>query len=173
MRIAAALLATGLVVMDLVSGLGVAEAAGTVSSSAAPRPSALGLKRDPNHDPPAARDDSSTSSCRKLPAGKRIVKLNLKPETNLADLVAWISAITCRSFIVPSTIAAETKRVTIVSPGLITREEAYRLFLGALDSVGLTVYPAGDSLRVIEIPQAKTSPIPFCVINADAQDCAR
>jgi type II secretory pathway component GspD/PulD (secretin) len=99
------------------------------------------------------------SLCRKLPAGKRIVKLSLKPETDLDDLIAWISSITCKQFVVPASVSAGRK-VTIISPLPITPEEAYRLFLDALDSVGLAVYPSGKILRVIEASKARTSPLP-------------
>jgi general secretion pathway protein D len=98
-------------------------------------------------------------SCTRLPAGKRIVKLNLKPETEIADLVAWISSITCKQFVLPDLPASHAK-VTIVAPSLITSGEAYRLFLDALDSVGLTVYPAGPFLRIVETSKVKTCPIP-------------
>jgi type II secretory pathway component GspD/PulD (secretin) len=107
------------------------------------------------------------NSCRKLPAGKRVVKLNLKPDTELGELVAWISSITCKSFIMPSTISSQGKKVTIVSPQLITPEEAYRLFLDALDSVGLTVYREGRLLHIIETAKAKTSPIPLVITGSD------
>jgi general secretion pathway protein D len=108
----------------------------------------------------ASNDDAKpTTSCRRLPAGKRLVKLNLKPSTDVGDLLAWISTVTCKQFVLPATIAAG-KTVTIVSPQLVTPEEAYRLFLDALDAVGLTVYPAGRYLRVIEVDKAKASPIP-------------
>jgi len=104
-------------------------------------------------------------SCRRLPAGKRL-KLNLKPNTDLFDLVSWISAITCKHFIVPGAIQSQGKTVTIVSPQPITAAEAYDLFLYALDSVGLTVYPSGKVLRVIETSKVKSSPIPL-YIDAD------
>jgi hypothetical protein len=100
-------------------------------------------------------------ACRKLPPGRRIVKLNLRPETEIRDLVAWIAAITCKSFVVAAPV--EGKKVTIVSPALITPEEAYRLFVNALDSVGLAVYPTGPFLRIIEAGKAKSSPIPSVV----------
>jgi type II secretory pathway component GspD/PulD (secretin) len=103
----------------------------------------------------------TATSCRKLPAGKRIVKLNLKPDTNVADLVAWISSITCKQFILPGNIPAASKTVTVVSPQLLTPDEAYRLFLDALDSVGLTVYRLGAYYRVIDSSKAAHSPIPF------------
>lgn len=117
---------------------------------------------------PAATDASGTvigekefNSCKKFPSGKRIVKLNLKPDTELGDLISWISSITCKQFLLPGTIPANSKKVTIVAPELITPEEAYRLFLGALDSVGLTVQPSGKVLRIIETANAKTAPIPL------------
>ena len=103
----------------------------------------------------------AVTSCRKLPPGKRIVKLSLKPDTNVADLVAWISSITCRQFILPGNIPGSGKTVTIVSPQLLTPEEAYGLFLDALDSVGLTVYRQNAFYRVIESSKAIHSPIPF------------
>jgi hypothetical protein len=89
------------------------------------------------------------------------VKLNLKPETSVSDLVAWIAAVTCKPFIVPSALGADARKVTVYAPEPMTPEEAYQLFLGALDSVGLTVYRDGRFLRVIEVARAKTSPIPL------------
>jgi hypothetical protein len=103
---------------------------------------------------------SGGDSCRKLPPGKRL-KLNLKPNTELGDLVSWISAITCKQFIVPGTIPSQSKTVTIIAPRSITAAEAYDLFLGALDSVGLAVYPSGNVLRVIETAKIRSAPIPF------------
>src|SRR5262245_32639371 len=44
--------------------------------------------------PAPSRDGDA---CRRMPAGKRL-KLNLKPNTDLVDLVSWISAITCKQF---------------------------------------------------------------------------
>ena len=110
---------------------------------------------------PAAGD-----SCRQLPAGKRL-KLSLKPNTDLVDLVSWISSITCKQFIVPGSIPAQSRTVTIVSPQPITVPEAYALFLDALDSVGLTVYASGKVLRVIETSKVKAAPIPVYI---DGQD---
>jgi general secretion pathway protein D len=101
------------------------------------------------------------NSCKKFPANRRIVKLNMKPDTDLGDLISWISSITCKQFVLPGTIPANSKKVTIIAPQLITPEEAYRLFLSALDSVGLTVAPSGKFLRIIETPRAKISPIPI------------
>jgi general secretion pathway protein D len=112
---------------------------------------------------------AAANSCRKLPTGKRIVKLNLKPDTSLPDLVAWISAITCKDFLLSGGGAIDNAKVTIVAPELLSTDDAYRLFLDALDSVGLTVYPAGRFLRIVETSKAKTSPIPVYV-SSDSAD---
>jgi hypothetical protein len=104
---------------------------------------------------------SGTGACKKVPAGKRVVRLRLKPDADLGDLVAWISSITCKSFLVPGTIPADSKKVTLVAPSLMTPEEAYGVFLNALDSVGLTVEPSDWFLRIIETSTAKSHAIPF------------
>lgn len=113
---------------------------------------------------PRAPDDGDT--CRRLPEGKRL-KLNLKPNTDLVDLVSWISAITCRQFIIPGTIPPQSRTVTIVAPRPITTAEAYDLFLDALDAVGLTVYRSGGVLRVVETSKIKSSPIPVVIDDQD------
>jgi general secretion pathway protein D len=120
----------------------------------------------PGKKPAAAKRAAQSEDdlgCRKLPAGKRVVKLTLKPETDVADLVAWISSITCKEFVVPGNIPAGSKKVTVTSPQLMTPEEAYDLFLAALDSVGLTVVRAGRIHVIIESSKAKTSPVPVYI----------
>jgi general secretion pathway protein D len=99
------------------------------------------------------------NSCKKLPPGKRIVRLNLKPDTDLMDLIGWISSITCAQFIVA--VPVQGKKLTIIAPQLITPEEAYRLFFAALDSVGMTVEPTGKFLRVVENAKARFAPLPL------------
>jgi hypothetical protein len=126
-------------------------------------PSNAGAAAGAGH-PTARAPSGSGSACSKLPAGKRIVKLNLKPETEVADLVAWISSITCKQFVLADLPASHAK-VTVVAPSLITPGEAYRLFLDALDSVGLTVYASGPFLRIVETAKIRTCPIP--VIGLD------
>jgi general secretion pathway protein D len=81
-------------------------------------------------DPAAERE---FNSCHKFPANKRIVKLNMKPETELGDLISWISSITCKQFLLPGTIPANSKKVT----------------------VGLTVQESGKFFRIIETVKAR------------------
>ena len=111
-------------------------------------------------------DPAAGDSCRQLPPGKRL-KLNLKPKTDLVDLVSWISAITCKQFIVPGSIPPQSRTVTIVAPRTITVAEAYNLFLAALNSVALTVYSSHGVLHVVETAKIKFMPIP---VQIDDQD---
>jgi general secretion pathway protein D len=104
-----------------------------------------------------AQSEREYNSCHQFPANRRIVKLNMKPDTELGDLISWISSITCKQFLLPGTIPGNSKKVTIVAPQLITPEEAYRLFLAALDSVGLTVQESGKFYRIIETPKARSN----------------
>jgi len=121
-----------------------------------------GAARAVDAAPAATPAPTAGDTCRRLPEGKRL-KLNLKPNTDVVDLVSWISAITCKQFVIPGTIPSQSKTVTIVAPQMITPAEAYNLFLGALDSVGLTVYADGEILRVVETSKIKSAPIPVYV----------
>jgi len=97
------------------------------------------------------------NECVKIPRGRRI-KVTLKQGSDLKDLVAWISSMTCKRFIVAETLRAQ--KVTLVSPAPVTAGEAYRAFLSALEVMGLTVVPAGNYLKVVQGNWAIQSPIP-------------
>jgi general secretion pathway protein D len=103
--------------------------------------------------------EASFNECRKYPYYKRI-KVTLKPDSELHDLVAWISGMTCKRFIITGTIRAP--KVTIVSPTPITPNEAYRAFLSALNAMGLTVQPSGRYLKIIEISKGATTSVMTC-----------
>lgn len=109
----------------------------------------------------SAAEAGEIPGCRRLASSPARVKLNLKPETDIVDLVAWISSITCRQFVVPGTILGTPRKITVYAPQLITPDGAYRLFLSALDSVGLTVQESGRFLRIIETSKVKTTAVPL------------
>ena len=110
---------------------------------------------------PTGFTDKDFNACRKLPAGKPLVKLTLKPETTVDDLVVWISSITCRQFVWSEAVATRNKKVTIVAPLPMTARQAFRLFLDALDSIGLTVEPSGTFWRIIETHKVRSTPVPL------------
>jgi general secretion pathway protein D len=142
--------------------------AGSGTRAATPQPAAR-PQPAPVEGAPLLPSSSSTvelpgekefNQCKKLPAGRRIVKFNFKPDTEIGDIVGWISAISCTQFLISGPIL-QGKKVTILSPQLITPEEAYRLFLGAIESVGLTIEPMGRFLRIVETSRARFTNLPF------------
>jgi len=104
--------------------------------------------------------DLGFNNCQKIPRGKRAIRLNLKPDVELPELVAWISSVTCKSFVLPGHLSGGGKKITFVTQGAMTRDEAYAAFLAALDSVGLTVERHAGYLKIIETSKAKTSSTP-------------
>jgi general secretion pathway protein D len=120
-----------------------------------PPPTVPSGPSEPTHLP------AGIGGCQKAGTGTRKVRVTLKPEADLGDLIAWISSVTCKQFLLPGGIPANSKKVTIIAPQPISRADAYQLFLSALDSVDLTVEPTGRFLRIIETLHAKTSSLPF------------
>jgi general secretion pathway protein D len=141
---------------------------GSASGSPGAAPAGTASPSTPNVLMPAANSEGvmelpgekEFNQCKKVPPGKRILKFSFKPETEITDLIGWISAISCTQFLIGGTPVAG-KKVTVMSPQLITLEEAYRLFLGALESVNLTVEPMGKFLRIVDTSRARFSNLPF------------
>jgi hypothetical protein len=109
----------------------------------------------------AERGSSKPSEGCKRPSPKLKIKVNLKPDTEVADLLAWYSTLTCTPLLVSSGVNIAGKKVTIMSPTPITVAEIDSLFRGALDSVGLTLERDGTFLYVIEAAKARHSNTPI------------
>jgi general secretion pathway protein D len=101
------------------------------------------------------------NSCKKLPSGKAILKMGLKPDTEIGDLIGTMSSITCTPFLIPSTVGIAGKKVTVIAPQALTPAEYYRLFYAALESVGLTVEPSGRFLRIVDTGRARMTKLPY------------
>ena len=110
-------------------------------------------------EPPDNISADEFNECKKLAPGKQ-VPVTLKPDTDVIHLIHWISSITCRSFVWSSAQAPSNRRVTIVAPATVTADQAFRLFLDAMNSIGLTVQPATGFFQIIETAQARSRPIP-------------
>jgi len=111
-------------------------------------------------DAGSAKDDPNFNECKNIP-GYRKMKVTLKPESTLADLVSWISSITCKRFIVSAGLRAQ--RVTIYSPSEVTAYEAYKAFLSALEAMNLTIQQSGQYYKIIEIQGAGGTVQPLTV----------
>src|SRR5262249_27526431 len=69
----------------------------------------------------------------------------------LVEAVGWISSVLCKPFLLPGPIVVENQMLTLVATRRMKPEEAYRVFLGALNSVGLMVVRDGLLLRIAEL----------------------
>jgi general secretion pathway protein D len=107
---------------------------------------------------PATGEDEALYSCRKR-TGQ--VAVTFKPETELKDLITWVMGFTCKNFILDPRIVSTGKKVTVIAPNKMSSTEAYRVFLVALSTMGLTVVPKGNVMRIVESATAKSETVPI------------
>jgi type II secretory pathway component GspD/PulD (secretin) len=100
------------------------------------------------------------AGCKK-PSEKALVKVNLKPDTEIADLLNWYSNLTCTPIMSSTGAPLAGKKVTIIAPKPITVAEARRLFHDALGSVGLAAEQNGRFLQIISAARARSSNTPL------------
>ena len=79
------------------------------------------------------------------------------PDAPLKDIVRAISKLANKNFILDRKI--ENRRITIISPAAVTKQEAYNAFLSALYMNDLTIVTMGSFLKVIEAKSALQSNI--------------
>ena len=97
------------------------------------------------------------NQCKKWPADKKFT-ITIPREAELEQLVQWMMTISCQKFIWNSKI--RSGKVTILSPVKVTLTEAYAAFYAAIESMGLTVEPAGDYFKIVESTDAKSLNLP-------------
>jgi len=68
---------------------------------------------------------------------------------------------TCKNFILDPRIVSTGKKVTVIAPNKMSSTEAYRVFLVALSTMGLTIVPKGNVLRIVESATAKSETVPI------------
>jgi general secretion pathway protein D len=112
----------------------------------------------PADSDPAPGEDAMLYSCGKARASFAVT---LKQETELKDLLTWAMGFTCKNFIYESSILQRSKKLTIIAPVKMTPQQAYRVFLIGLSTMGLTVVPKGNVLRVVEAANAKSETVPI------------
>ena len=77
-------------------------------------------------------------------------------DVDIAALVKFISDITGKNFIVDEKVRG---KVTIISPGNITKDEAYLVFQSVLQVKGFTTVPSGAIIKIVSTKEAKSSTI--------------
>lgn len=123
-----------------------------------PAPSGREDRPTTTSQPASLPGERAFTRCLRLPRQQR-VKVDLKARSSLQDLVAWISSMTCQSFILGEGVQGPP--VTFIAPQPISAGEAYRAFLGALQSMGLTVVRQGRrQYRVVRATFAVRQAVP-------------
>ncbi|HEV7559446.1 MAG TPA: secretin N-terminal domain-containing protein, partial [Kofleriaceae bacterium] len=132
----------------------------------------LGIARpvgaDPKHseaEPPG--DDDVLYACKEK-TGE--VSVTFKPQTELKDLVTWVMGFTCKNFVLDPRIISTDRKVTVIAPNKMSTREAYRVFLTALSTMGLTIVPKGNVLRIVESKTANGETLPIYKTLPDNMD---
>jgi len=107
--------------------------------------------------PHAELDDDEPQFRCKHATGEVLV--TFKAETEVKDLVAWAMGFTCKNFLIDPRVVSTGRKVSIIVPNKLSAAEAYRLFLAALSTIGLTVVTRGEVDRVVEAQAARREPL--------------
>jgi general secretion pathway protein D len=113
---------------------------------------------DPELVSAAPGEDEALYHCRTKTAQ---VAVTFKPETDLKDLVTWAMGFTCKNFMFDPNLMTRTKKVTVIAPNAMSATDAYRVFLSALSTIGLTIVPKGNVLRIVEAPLVRGETVPI------------
>lgn len=139
---------------------GKTEAPPPAAAPVPPAPAATTTTPPPAPVAPAAPSpDDELYRCKNLPRDVRI-RVNLKPDTDLKDLIAWVMGFTCKSFIFGNAISGRAAKVTVIAPKEMSPADAYRLFLVSLQTMGLTVVPKGNAMEIVESQRGRETPLP-------------
>ena len=83
--------------------------------------------------------------------GEAMITMDFQ-DVELPVLVKFISELTGKNFILDEKVKG--KKVTIISPTKISKEEAYRVFESILDIKGLTTVPSGKVIKILPTKEA-------------------
>lgn len=89
------------------------------------------------------------------------VSVSFKPEVGLTDLITWAMGFTCKNFVYGAGIGNRSSQVTIIAPRRMSPQQAWSVFLVALQTMNLTVVPQGNVLTIVETAQAANEPLPI------------
>jgi general secretion pathway protein D len=89
------------------------------------------------------------------------VSVSFKPEVGLTDLITWAMGFTCKNFVYGAGIGSRSSQVTIIAPKRMSPQQAWSVFLVALQTMNLTVVPQGNVLTIVETAQASQEPLPI------------
>ncbi len=100
---------------------------------------------EPAAPAPAAVADADPSA--------RLITMDFQ-DVDISVLVKFISEITGRNFIIDEKVRG---KVTIISPGKISADEAYLVFQSVLQVKGFTTVPSGAIIKIVSTKEAKSA----------------
>jgi general secretion pathway protein D len=103
-------------------------------------------------------EDDALYSCKQR-SGQVVV--TFKTDAEIKDLITWVMGFTCKAFLLDPRVVATGRKISILAPNPMTAADAYRVFLAALATAGLTVVPRGNTLRVVEAAAARKEALPI------------
>ncbi|MEJ2038114.1 MAG: type II secretion system secretin GspD [Desulfosarcinaceae bacterium] len=89
------------------------------------------------------------------PGGQQLVSIDFN-NVDIGVFIKFISDLTNKNFIIDDRVKG---KVSIISPGKITVSEAYKVFESVLDVNGFAAVPAGEVIKIVAMPEARTKSI--------------
>jgi general secretion pathway protein D len=96
--------------------------------------------------PPMKNVDIDTAPGKKIGAGKETVSIDFPEPTELKDIIKAVGLRSGRNFILSKNISG---KISIISPQLVTKEEAWQAFLTALNVAGFTTSESGKFTKIV------------------------
>lgn len=100
----------------------------------------------------------ATSPGKKVPPGQDLVSIDFPEPTAIKDIIKAVGQWGEKNFILDQGVSSN-KKIQIISPQQVTKEEAYQSFLSALNVAGLTTVDTGKVVKIVPTMQAKSANI--------------
>jgi general secretion pathway protein D len=98
-------------------------------------------------------DKAAASSSRNT--GGQLVSIDFN-NVDIGVFIKFISDLTKKNFVIDDRVKG---KVSIISPGKITVDEAYTVFESVLEVHGYAAVPAGEIIKIVSSPEARTKNI--------------
>ena len=98
------------------------------------------------------------------PGNQPKVRINMN-NAEIRTVIQWVSEQTKKNFIIDPRVKG---RITVLSNQAMTMDEAYQIFLTALDVYGFAAVESGNNVKVIPNAQARSAGLPIIEAFADA-----
>lgn len=93
------------------------------------------------------------------------VRINMN-NAEIRSVIQWVSEQTNKNFIIDPRVKG---RISVLSNQPMTMDEAYQVFLTALDVYGFAAIESGNNVKVIPNAQARSAGLPIVEVFADAE----